>query len=206
VDVGGLEVEEVEEGGVSSSSRGISLKSVQFAPPPFLVWNSSKGRTGTMRPPPVDVMPKRPGEDSPVVTPSAPRNMRREWSSEWAWKQLELLGSPLGYVTSARRNVASAPCVADGAPKLWVHLELQLPLQTLVGGAGNGRLSGLKSALRLELARSLSVASSQVEVWEILDKGGKTTVELVVSEALPSDDLSRVASDLMDQVLLQKHF
>ena len=73
---------------------------------------------------------------------------------------------------------------------------------TLVGGAENGRLSGLQSALRVELARTLRVTSSQVEVREIEDKGGKTTVELIVSEALPSDDLSRVASDLMDQVPL----
>jgi hypothetical protein len=135
-------------------------------------------------------------EDAPEASPSAGRGRR-----EWAWNQLELLASPLGCITSARRYVVSAPCVLDGETKLWVHLELRLPLQTLVDGAGNGRLSGLKCALRVELARSMRVAASQVDVREILDHGNTTKVDLIISEAQPSDDLCTAASCLMDQVI-----
>merc|ERR1712166_551444 len=76
---------------------------------------------------------------------------------------------------------------------------------SLVNGAGNGRLGKLILALRMEFARSLDIEPSQVDVRNVFEMpgGSKTVVEILVSpfdgSTMPLD-LSKAASDLMDQV------
>ena len=75
---------------------------------------------------------------------------------------MELLASPFECLNSARRSLLVAPCKIEGAQKLWMRLELRMPLQVLVDGAGNGRPGWLRRALRMEIAGVLGIELHQV--------------------------------------------
>ena len=75
---------------------------------------------------------------------------------------MELLASPFECLNSARRSLLVAPCKIEGAQKLWMRLELHMPLQVLVDGAGNGRPGWLRRALRMEIAGVLGIELHQV--------------------------------------------
>jgi len=74
---------------------------------------------------------------------------------------MELLASPFECLNSARRSLLVAPCKIEGAQKLWMRLELRMPLQVLVDGAGNGRPGWLRRALRMEIAGVLGIELHQ---------------------------------------------
>ena len=72
------------------------------------------------------------------------------------------LAKPRNCLNSARRALYTAPWEEDGAEKVWLRLELRLGLETLVAGAGNGRLGLLILSLRREFAKVLDLELSQV--------------------------------------------
>ena len=72
------------------------------------------------------------------------------------------LATPRNCLNSARRALYTAPWEEDGAEKVWLRLELRLGLETLVAGAGNGRLGLLILSLRREFAKVLDLELSQV--------------------------------------------
>ena len=55
-----------------------------------------------------------------------------------------------------------APWEEDGTEKVWLRLELRLGLETLVAGAGNGRLGLLILSLRRAFAKVLDLELQQV--------------------------------------------
>ena len=114
---------------------------------------------------------------------------------------LALLASPVHYLNSARRSLVAAPCYdADHAHGVWLRLELRLPLQQLIDGAGNGRPGWLRRAFRMDFARSLMIEMEDVDVCDMFEIDGKTVVELVVSELKPSSSVCNAAVALVEQV------
>ena len=117
----------------------------------------------------------------------------------------QLLASPVRYLDSARRALATAPCQDKGHHKIWMRLELRLPMQTLVDNVGNGRLGWFRHAIRMEVARKLDLETLQVEIHNISETccrlgGCQTAVELIVTRTTDTAKLSTIASELMDQV------
>ena len=116
-----------------------------------------------------------------------------------------LLGTPRHCINSARRALCIAPCEldgVDGVQKMWMCLDLRRELQSLMAGAGNGSLKGLKKNLCMEFARAVDIPVSYVEVRDIsvISEGSATRVELVLSQWKATADLNKLASDLLDQV------
>jgi hypothetical protein len=105
--------------------------------------------------------------------------------------------------------------VASGAAesdehKLFMRLELRQSLQTLLATAGNGRLGGLKTALRMEVARACEADVVDVEILRLFEKpatpdgqAAATVSDIMITATRGwnrSADLTRMASALMDQV------
>ena len=89
---------------------------------------------------------------------ATPRSMSaRVWTGATGF-----LATPRNCLNSARRVLYTAPWEEDGSEKVWLRLELRLGLETLVAGAGNGRLGLLRLSLRREFAEVLDLELSQV--------------------------------------------
>ena len=89
--------------------------------------------------------------------------------SSWRGISAELLVTPQNCINSARRALCIAQCELEGMHKVWMRLELRRGMQSLMAGAGNGRLKGLKQNLCIEFSRSLDIPVSCVGVCDIYE-------------------------------------
>ena len=109
--------------------------------------------------------------DSSMAAPASPSARLHSPSAFTAsgWDSVVgLLATPKNLLNSARRALYSAPWEEDGNQKVWLRLELRLGIETLIAGAGNGRLGWLIQALRRDFSKILDLELSQVRTHVLI--------------------------------------
>ena len=163
-----------------------------------------------------------PGEKSPARKSAAKKLLIRTDSSslQRARRIYSLLSTPTQCLNSARRYLFMAPMqsCSEASGKVFMRLELRKSLQALVAKAGNGRLHGLKTSVRMEVAAACQVQHTEVEICDVFEslaagtalaeeaksEEARTVIDLIVTSPVQgwnsALDISLTAKALMDQV------
>jgi len=117
----------------------------------------------------------------------------------------ELMSPCISVVSAGERGVVARPATIKDGEGIWIRLELTHSMQSLLDSCGNGRLSWLYVAVRLDVANALSVNPRHLKLISLEERpGNKVILQLILMQPPDSTlSLAKVGEVLHEQALAQ---
>ena len=103
------------------------------------------------------------------------------------------LMSPCMSVKSEDRNLCARLATIEGHEGIWIQLKLKHSIQTLLDSCGNGRLSWLRVAIRLDLADALGVNPRHLNIISLEENPDNFTIIQMLLNQPPKSDASALS-------------
>ena len=103
------------------------------------------------------------------------------------------LMSPCISVKSEDRNLCARLATIEGDEGIWIHLRLKHSMQTLLDSCGNGKLSWLRVAIRLDLANALGVNPRHLNIISLEENPDNFTIIQMLLNQPPNSDASALS-------------
>ena len=101
----------------------------------------------------------------------------------------ELL-SPCMTAKNTDRVICARPATIENADGIWIRLELKHSMQSLLDSCGNGKLTWLKVAVRLDLANTLKVNPAHLKIISLEQRDDGLVILQVLLTQPPDSALS----------------
>ena len=143
---------------------------------------------------------------SPPMAPVTPTGMLSPTTSDLlSTYDCELMSPCISVVSAGERGVVARPATIKDGEGIWIRLELTHSMQSLLDSCGNGRLSWLYVAVRLDVANALSVNPRHLKLISLEERpGNKVILQLILMQPPDSTlSLAKVGEVLHEQALAQ---
>jgi hypothetical protein len=117
----------------------------------------------------------------------------------------ELMSPCISVRSAGEREVVARPATIKDSEGIWIRLELTHSMQALLDSCGNGKLSWLYVAVRLDLANALSVNPRHLQLISMEERPeNKVVLQLILTQPPESAlSLAKVGEVLHEQTLAQ---
>ena len=115
----------------------------------------------------------------------------------------ELMSPCISVRSAGEREVVARPATIKDSEGIWIRLELTHSMQALLDSCGNGKLSWLYVAVRLDLANALSVNPRHLQLISMEERPkNKVVLQLILTQPPESAlSLAKVGEVLHEQTL-----
>ena len=103
------------------------------------------------------------------------------------------LMSPCMSVKSEDRNLCARLATIEGDEGIWIRLRLKHSMQTLLDSCGNGKLSWLRVAIRLDLADAIGVNPRHLNIISLEENPDNFTIIQMLLNQPPNSDASALS-------------
>jgi hypothetical protein len=94
---------------------------------------------------------------------------------------------------SEDRNLCARLATIEGDEGIWIRLRLKHSMQTLLDSCGNGKLSWLKVAIRLDLAHAIGVNPRHLNIISLEENPDNFTIIQMLLNQPPNSDASALS-------------
>jgi len=117
----------------------------------------------------------------------------------------ELMSPCISVRSAGEREVVARPATIKDSEGIWIRLELTHSMQALLDSCGNGKLSWLCVAVRLDLANALSVNPRHLQLISMEERPeNKVVLQLILTQPPESAlSLAKVGEVLHEQTMAQ---